>query len=292
MYSFLNTDYLPAGTAALRVPDLSIQRGYGLFDFFKTINHKPIFIDDHLSRFFHSAKRLRLPVGKTREELKAIVAGLQQRNDMADSGIRLTLTGGYSSDGYSLATPNLIITQQPLMIDLKTDCPPPIRLITYAHQRQLPDIKTIDYLMAIWLQPLLVERNANDVLYHHDGVVTECPRSNFFVVTADDTLVTPARNMLKGITRMKILALAREMCSSNRVLRVEERDIHVTELPAAKEAFITSTGRHIVPVSHIDDQPIGTEAEAAAAAAKPIPANPIASELNSRLHQLVYSENS
>jgi branched-chain amino acid aminotransferase len=153
MYSFLNSDYLPADTAALRVPDLSIQRGYGLFDFFKTINHKPVFCDDHLNRFFRSAERLRLHVGKTREELKAIVAGLQQRNDLADSGIRLTLTGGYSSDGYSLATPNLIITQQPLMIDLKAECPPPIRIITYAHQRQLPDIKTIDYLMAIWLQP-------------------------------------------------------------------------------------------------------------------------------------------
>lgn len=274
MFSFLNDDYFPADTASLRVADLSIQRGYGIFDFFKTIDRRPIFLDDHLDRFFRSAERLRLPIGRTREELKAVITGLQQRNDMADSGIRLTLTGGYPADGYSLATPNLIITQQPLQHHFSPDCPPPLRLITYSHQRQMPDTKTIDYLMAIWLQPLLLERNANDVLYHHDGIVTECPRSNFFIVTADGTLVTPARNMLKGITRMKVLRLAHE------TMRVEERDIHVDELPAAKEAFITSTGRHIVPVSHIDDCPVGSVAA------------PIAADLNSRLYRLVYSSNS
>jgi D-alanine transaminase/branched-chain amino acid aminotransferase len=151
--SFVNDSFLPADQASLQVGDLSIQRGYGIFDFFKTLNYTPIFLDDHLDRFYHSAAQLRLPTGKTRQDLRAVIHELQQKNNIPDSGIRMTLTGGYSSDGYSLSQPNLIITQQPLLIPISPECKKPVRLVTWNHQRQLPEIKTIDYLMAIWLQP-------------------------------------------------------------------------------------------------------------------------------------------
>ena len=251
-FVLINDDLVRADQASLLVGDLSIQRGYGIFDFFKTLDHAPVFLDAHLDRFFHSATQLRLPVGKTKEELKALIQVLQQINDIPDSGIRLTLTGGYAPDGYTLATPNLIITQQPVQLTSTAQFQKGIRLITYPHQRQMPDTKTIDYLMAIWLQPLIREKGADDVLYHQDGILSECPRSNFFIVTADDTLVTPSRNVLKGIIRMNVLALARTQ------FKVEERDIRIEELPTAKEAFITSTTRHILPVTMIDGVSIGS----------------------------------
>jgi branched-chain amino acid aminotransferase len=278
MYTFLNNDFLPAADASLGVNDLAIQRGYGVFDFFSTIGGAPIFLDDHLDRFFHSAARMRLAPGKTREELKNIIAHLMRLNNLPDSGIRIILTGGYSTDSVSPGQPNLVIIQHP-MAPPGIDCPPPVRLISYPHQRQLPDVKTIDYLMAIHLQPHVLERGAFDVLYHNNGVITECPRCNFFLVTADDRLVTPARNMLKGITRMKVLEFAyanAKVQERDVLLAVEERDLHLSELPTAKEAFITSTSRHIIPVSHIDDIPIGS--------ATP---GPIAQQLNSHLYDLV-----
>ena len=269
MYTFLNNTFLAAPDAALSVNDLAIQRGYGIFDFLKTVGGNPIFPDDHLDRFFHSAARMRLPVGKTREEVMTILAELQRMNRFPDSGIRITLTGGISTDSISLGRPNLVITQHPMAPPGK-ECVPPVRLISYPHQRQLPDIKTIDYLMAIYLQPTIHEHGAFDVLYHNDGVITECPRCNFFLVTADDILVTPARNMLKGITRMKVLGFAYANT------KVEERDVLLAEIPAAKEAFITSTSRHIIPVSHIDDIRIGD-----------IAPGPIAQQLNCQLYDLV-----
>jgi D-alanine transaminase/branched-chain amino acid aminotransferase len=277
-FTFLNHTFLPAADASLGVSDFAIQRGYGIFDYFKTIDNRPIFLDDHLDRFYHSAARMRLAAGKTREELKAIVAELQQLNQLPDSGIRITLTGGYSPDSISPGQPNLILTQHPL-IPPRKDCPPPVRLISYPHQRQLPDVKTIDYLMALHLQPHIRDRGAFDVLYHHNGVITECPRCNFFLVTADGTLVTPARNVLKGITRMKVL----EFAYANS--KVEERDVLLTEIPVAKEAFFTSTSRHIVPVSHIDDIPIGGVAPGFGMAG----VNPIANLLSAALYEKTFT---
>jgi branched-chain amino acid aminotransferase len=295
MFTFLNNSFLPAADAALSVGDLSIQRGYGIFDYFKTIRGNPIFLDNHLDRFYHSANQMRLAVPHTREELKAIIAELIQRNQLPDSGIRITLTGGTSTDSISLGQPNLVMTQHPLTPPGK-ECPPPVRLVSYPHQRQLPGVKTIDYLMAIHLQPYIRDRNAFDVLYHNNGVITECPRCNFFLITADGTLVTPARNMLKGITRMKVLGFA--YANS----KVEERDVLLAEIPTAKEAFITSTSRHLIPISHIDDLPIGAPAASPdnrpaaspdrRATASPTPtAGPLTCKLNSLLHDLVNSGN-
>jgi D-alanine transaminase/branched-chain amino acid aminotransferase len=123
--------------------------------------------------------------------------------------------------------------------------------VSYNHQRQLPEIKTIDYLMAIWLQPLVKEQQADDLLYYRHGLITECPRANIFMVTKDDIVVTPSRNILKGITRMHTLKVARDL------YKVEEQDVTLEEFRAAKEAFISSTTKYILPVLQLDGKPIG-----------------------------------
>jgi D-alanine transaminase/branched-chain amino acid aminotransferase len=248
---FVGDGFIAADRAALQVSDLAIQRGYGIFDFFKTLGGKPIFLEDHLDRFFHSAGQMRLDIGKSRDELRVIIDELQRANGIPDSGIRITLTGGYSPDGYSLARPNLVITQQPLQVIVSEEMPRSMRLISWPHQRQMADVKTIDYLMAIWLQPQIRDSGADDVLYYRDGFISECPRSNFFIVTPNDTVVTPYRHILKGITRLKVLEIAASR------YRVEQRDLHVDELKTAKEAFITSTTKQVVPVVQVDQQIIG-----------------------------------
>lgn len=250
-YAIINNELLPADKATLRVNDLSIQRGYGIFDFFKTLNNKPIFLEDHLDRFYQSASILQLPVNYTRDELKALFRQLMEQNKMPDSGIRITLTGGYSADGYTITTPNLIITQQALPVNQGQHATG-IHLVTYPHQRQLHAAKSIDYLMAVWLQFFVKQQEAQDVLYHQNNTVTECPRSNFFLVTADDTILTPAHNILKGVIRKQVLELAAGRFA------VEEKGIALQDIYQAKEAFITSTTKNILSVVKVDGQIIGT----------------------------------
>jgi D-alanine transaminase/branched-chain amino acid aminotransferase len=106
-------------------------------------------------------------------------------------------------------------------------------------------------MMAVWLQPLLKEKKVNDVLYHHKGIITEFPRSNVFIVTKDQRLITPSRHMLRGITRKQVLSLAAKQTD------VEERDIRTEELLQAAEVFLTSTTKKIMPVAAIDGNRIG-----------------------------------
>jgi D-alanine transaminase/branched-chain amino acid aminotransferase len=249
--AIINGEFVPADEARISISDLSIQRGYGIFDFFKVLNGRPIFLDDHLERFYRSASLLRLPVQQTREELKALLRELLRRNNQPNCGVRITLTGGHSDDGYSIGQPNLLVTQRPLPNN-KALSERGIRLMTHEHQRQIPEAKSIDYLMPIWLQPILREKNADDVLYHRNGLLSECPRSNIFIVTANDEVLTPARNVLKGVIREKILQLAPSG------IRARERDVTVQDLRAAKEVFMTSTTKNILPVVSVDGVTVGS----------------------------------
>jgi branched-chain amino acid aminotransferase len=164
-------------------------------------------------------------------------------------GYVLTLTGGYSADGFTTGSPNLIITQQEFKINPETALTG-TSLVSYSHQRQFPDVKTIDYLMAIWLKDYIIEHKADDVLYQHNGIISECPRSNIFIISQDGTLLTPSRNILKGVIRKQVLSLGKK------VLNVKEQDISLTDVYLAKEVFITSTTKNIMPVISIDGRQI------------------------------------
>ena len=247
----INGKFLPADKGQILISDLAIQRGYGVFDFFKTLNGVPVFLEDHLDRLYRSADRMRLDFGYDRDALKAMLYELMGMNNMPLSGVKITVTGGYAEDGYSLAKPNVLITQQPLLLYNDANASP-LKIVSYEHQRQMPHIKTIDYLMAIWLQPFIKLNQADDVLYHNNGVITECPRSNFFIVTDDDVLVTPANNVLHGITRMQILRHLKHICT------IEERNITLDEVYKAKEAFVSNSSKNILPVVKVDQHKIGT----------------------------------
>jgi D-alanine transaminase/branched-chain amino acid aminotransferase len=243
-WAFINDDFIADEKAVLSIRDMAIQRGYGIFDFFKVVNSLPLFLEDHLDRFFYSAKQMRLEAGKSREELQTIIIQLIQKNALPNCGIRITLTGGYSDDGYQIAKPNLIISLHLFQSPTPEQFEKGIALVSYEHQRQLPQVKTIDYLMAVWLQPYIKQQQADDVLYHQNGSITECPRCNLFIVTKDEKVITPSENVLKGITRKRILETPH--------FQTEERPISLQEVLEAKEVFISSTTKIILPVTAIN----------------------------------------
>ncbi|MBC5994555.1 aminotransferase class IV [Pontibacter cellulosilyticus] len=249
---FVNGDFMPAPQAVLHVSDLAVQRGYGVFEFFKVDRLTPLFLDDYLERFYNSASHMHLQVPHTKQELKQILEKLINLNNLEESGVKMILTGGYSENGFDPTAPNLVIQQQPLVLPSKEKVEKGISIITHEYLRDFPLVKTINYSVGIWLQHRIRERNAEEVLYFKDKIVTEFPRCNFFIVTKDNTVVTPAQNILKGITRKNVMALA------SKKYKAEERDITLEEVMQAKETFLTSTTKRILPIVQIDGNTIGS----------------------------------
>ncbi|HMG88453.1 MAG TPA: aminotransferase class IV [Chryseolinea sp.] len=250
-FAFVRGEIIPHEKAFLHISDLSIQRGYGVFDFFKVSDEHPFFLNDYLDRFYHSATVMRLGVPYVRRDLRVIINQLIKQNDLRESGVKMILTGGYSRDGYQPGESNLIITQQPLILPVSDVIDKGIKVITYEYMRDFALAKTINYTMGIWLSKLVADNNASDVLYYKNGTVSEFPRCNFFIVRKDGTIVTPAENVLLGVTRMQVLDIA------SKHYRCETAAVTLADLRSAKEAFLTSTTKRIVPIVQIDDFSIG-----------------------------------
>lgn len=92
------------------------------------------------------------------------------------------------------------------------------------------------------------------IVLSNDGHVAEGSAMNFFLVKGD-TLITSKEtsNILVGVTRNTVIELAQELG-----LKVVERDIDRTELYIADEAFYCGTGAQVMPVTKIDNRPVGT----------------------------------
>lgn len=247
----LNGELTPVSETKIHVSDLGLLRGYGIFDFFLVEQSVPLFVEDYIERFFNSAAQLQLKMPFTEEEAHRQILDLIRVNHLNNAALRLLLTGGYALDGITPSRPNFVIMVHPYPTYPAALYREGARLIVDEYQRFLPNVKTINYLNSILLQPKMKAAGAVDVLYHEDGLLSETSRSNFFLVTADQTVVTTPGGVLPGITRMKVLELAQGR------FRVEERPIHLDELKLAAETFITGSTKKVMPVVKIDDLVIG-----------------------------------
>jgi branched-chain amino acid aminotransferase len=91
------------------------------------------------------------------------------------------------------------------------------------------------------------------ILCGSDGSVAEGSTSNIFTVVGGEVRTPPLEvGILDGITRAKVL----DLCRKNGVRLVEMR-MFPAELRAAEEAFLTSATRGVLPVTRIDDKPLG-----------------------------------
>ena len=250
-YYSVNGRIVPVEKAVLGITDLALLRGYGLFDFFLVKQGHPLFLDDYLDRLERSAKGMRLHIPFPRAVLKGQIYELIEANKIKSAGLKMVLTGGYSKDGYSLHSPNLFI-----VVSAPPHHPPAkyengVKLMLHEYHRTLPSVKSINYLVGINLYPQMKAAGAEDILFYFGHHLHETVRANFFIVKNDNTIVTPEEGILKGITRKHVLALAAPF------YKIEKRNVRLNELQTAREAFITSSTKQVMPVNQVDDIAIG-----------------------------------
>lgn len=145
-------------------------------------------------------------------------------------------------------------------------------------RKAAPDaIPPLAKVSAAYLGPMIARGRALSagfdevVLLDRDGHVAEAPTANLFVVRDGALSTPPLGNILDGITRDTILALARE-----EGLAAEERHLSYDELVAADEAFITATSYLVAPIASIDGR----------ALRMPAP-GPITARLKARFHRVL-----
>lgn len=245
---YIDGKYVSEVDANIPVTDLSIVRGYGIFDFLRTYNKQPFMLSAHLQRLARSADLLELPLRWSEQELTDIVMQALERSSYSEANIRLIVTGGSSASF-------LIPDDEPRLIVMVTgvrEIPQHYftdgaKVITENTERYLPQAKSLNYVAAVRAMRRAKKAGAVEALYiNPNDYVLEGTTTNIFAIKGN-TLITPEDHILHGITRGVVLKIAEEHYT------VEVRPVAFTELLEADELFITSSNKEIMPIVQVDD---------------------------------------
>ncbi|MFT6052771.1 MAG: branched-chain amino acid aminotransferase, partial [Halioglobus sp.] len=88
------------------------------------------------------------------------------------------------------------------------------------------------------------------------GFVATCNSTHFFIVRRGEIWTSTGDYCLDGITRGKVIDMAR-----NLGLVVREKNFTLTDVYNAEEAFVTGTFAGLVPVTEVDGRIIGNGGE-------------------------------
>ncbi len=218
----------------------------------------------HVDRLFNSCKLFKMPVPFSRDEICNAIIETVRVNQLASCYIRPIVFRGFEH----------------LSIDPRK-CPVQVAVLAYEWGRYMGDEAMesgVDVGVSSWRRmapdtfPALgkiggqyvnsqfiameaadhgyVEGLALDI----NGYVSEGSGENFFLVS-EGVLYTPpiSSSILKGITRLAVLTLAREFGYP-----VVEQMIPRDMLYIADEAFFSGTAAEITPIRSIDRTPIGS----------------------------------
>jgi len=249
-HQYFNGEILPIDNSIYKSNDLGLLRAYGLFDYFRTYNGVPFRWDDYWQRFENSAKLLKLKLPLTQDETARILADLFALSGEKEVAFRFVLTGGYSADSVSVVEPNFLIRTEALPQDNPAGRLKGIKVLPYEYVRDLPEIKSTNYVHMVLMADEMKRQEAADLLFYKEGEISELTRSNIFLFR-ENTLITSNQNILNGITRRVVMELAESY------FKIEERSVTYDELMEADEVFTTSTTKWVMPVVQIGHHQVG-----------------------------------
>lgn len=247
---YYNGKYLKKNEISISPDDVGFTRSHAVFEYFRVENAQPIFIQDHLDRLWRSASGLNINIPKSREELIEIINELIAYNGLESSAIKIMVTGGVSTNGFSPGEPTLLVMNLPFQsIDQKL-YENGASVMVYEYQRDLPSLKSVEYAQALALEAQWKSEGHIDVLYHQGGIVSEVSRSSVFIVK-DGAIKTNKVGVLAGVTQKNVIkAIAHNY-------PVEIGEVALAKLMEADEIFITSTSKRVLPIVKVGAKQIG-----------------------------------
>lgn len=225
---------------------------------YDTDNGTAVFrLNDHIERLFLSANAMSMRLKHSKNEIKEAIRQLIQKNNLGEAYIRPLVYYGYGNLGVfpkDIST-NISIIAIPWGKYYTKD----LSVMTSKYRRHSAKSTVFgtkisgNYANSI-LAMHEARKNGYDeaLMLDGDGLVSEGPAENFFLVK-DGILATPkSRSALHGITRNSIL----EICK-NIGLEAYEKNVTLDEVKKADELFFCGTATEIAPIISIDGKKIG-----------------------------------
>jgi D-alanine transaminase len=232
--------------------------GDGVYDATYSRNYKIFALDEHIDRLYNSAALLKIEIGETKEEMKAILNEMVQKMDTDANFVYWQVTRGTGVRNHVFPTDgskgNLWITIVPKDI---VDVYKKIKLITMEDTRFLHcNIKTLNLIPAVMASQKAKEMKCDETVLHRGDRVTECAHSNVHIIKDGIFVTAPTDHLiLPGIARAHLIRACKKLG-----IGVDETPFTVEEMMNADEVIVTSSGSLCLAAEEIDGKPVGGKA--------------------------------
>ena len=260
--AFVRGLYVPIAEASVPITDWGFLRSDATYDVVSVWDGAFFRLDAHLERFRVSCQRFRLDPGRSDAEITAVLEQCVRLSGLRASYVEFLVTRGQPPWGsrdprlavnqfYAFAVPYVWIANEEqrkrgLHVQLSdVQRIPPKSVDPKAKNYHWNDL-TMGLLGAL-------DAGADTVLLSDaQGNVVEGPGFNAFAVS-QGAIVTPAVGVLEGVTRRTVIEMAQSLG-----IPLQQRLLPRAEFLAADEAFISTSGGGVLPVTRANEQAIGS----------------------------------
>ena len=253
----LNGSFLPLGEAHVSPLDRGFLFAHAAYEVTAVYGGRFVDLDGHIARLTRTLEGIAIPNPHDAAGWEALHTELIVRNKLTEGLVYLEVTAG-AYDTRDFAGPETFVPTvfayadaKPLIGAVARDGIKAVFLNDTRWKRR--DMKTTQLLSQGLAYRAAKAQGAETAFMVEEGFVTEAASANAWIVTQSGEIITrdlsPA--ILPGITRVGVMALR-----GKGGFTITERAFTPEEVMNAAEAFTTSAGAMVAPVTHMDGRPI------------------------------------
>jgi D-alanine transaminase len=254
---FINGRFTTTDERVLGVEDRGFQFGDAVYEVFKFVRKRPVFLLEHYRRLMNGLRTIEIRSPWDETSFRAVMNELLGRTAFDDGIVYIQVTRGEGERAHFYPEnlePTAIAYSRRFTFPDAAKKERGIRLLTTSDQRWLHcDVKSVNLLANALAKKKAQRSGADEALLLRDGLVREGASSNFFAIRGERLITHPLDEcILPGVVRHRVIGLALAA-----KIRVDERPLRERELFDLDEAFTTSTTQGVMPVSEIDGRMLG-----------------------------------
>ena len=252
--AYFNGEYGPLEDIRISPLDRGFLFGDGVYEVIPVYAGRLFRAGAHLDRLERSLSAIRIEDPLGRSGWNGLLEELVERNGGGHQAVYLQVTRGAAPRDHAFpgdVAPTVFAMTR--LVAVKSDTQPWQAVVRPDIRWLRCDIKSVALLPNVLLRQEAEDAGASETIMVRDGLVTEGTSSNVFVVRGD-SVHTPAKSthILGGVTRDLLLELAGEAGIDCR-----EEPITEAQLRSAREIWVTSSTKEVVPVTRLDGEAVG-----------------------------------
>ena len=256
MESYAYYNGVLGGRDEIRLPlsDRSVFFGDAVYDAAIVANGRIIWEDEHIDRLTANAARLEIATDTNQGELKNTLRRVVKKSNIKDAFLYFQISRNSLKRIHSATEckkSNLLITVEKFTLPNPEH---PLSLITFPDERYgYCDIKTVNLLPSVLAASQADKKGCDEAVFIRNGIVTECSRSNIFIIKNGVLKTHPRSNrILPGIARQKIIDACEKLS-----IAVCESEFTLSELFDADEIIVSSTTKLCLGANSVDGIAVG-----------------------------------